>query len=90
MRRLYVLKAVFLLFYLAISPSMLAQIQSGVYYASEGAIQHELKIDDHYVIFSVYEKSPAKFIKTVGGFYTIKSDSLKVNLEFWIRDVVYL
>ena len=63
-----------------------AQIPSNVYQYEEksevGNLIHELKIDEDYFVHSVYKKSPAEFIKTVGGFYTLSNNELKVDLEF--------
>ncbi len=44
--------------------------------------RHELKINANYLTYSVYESDPPHFLKTLGGFYDIKNDSLKVQLEF--------
>lgn len=62
--------------------SATGQITPGVYHASADNVHHELKINGNYLIHSVYEKSPAKFIKTLGGFYTDTDNTLKVKLEF--------
>ena len=63
-----------------------AQIASNVYMnetsEENSTISHELKIDNGYFIYSKYKKSPPEFISTVGGFYTVENDSLKVKLEF--------
>ena len=61
-----------------------AQIQSGVYHAQDSVngLTHELKIDKSYFVYTIYSKSPAGFVKTVGGFYNIEDDVLTVNLEF--------
>ncbi len=63
-----------------------AQIPSGVYHFQEQIeskkVLHELKIDDNYLIYTVYEKVPAKFIKTLGGLYKSEGGTLKVSLEF--------
>ncbi|MEX0291662.1 MAG: hypothetical protein AB3N14_21345 [Flavobacteriaceae bacterium] len=63
-----------------------AQIASNVYLhetsIEEGKISHELKIDNGYFIYSKFKKSPAEFISTVGGFYSVENDSIKVKLEF--------
>ena len=63
-----------------------AQIPSNVYQYEEksevGSLIHEIKIDENYFVHSVYKKSPAEFIKTVGGFYTLTNNELKVDLEF--------
>ena len=45
-------------------------------------LQHELKINANYLTYSVYESDPPHFLKTLGGFYEIKNDSLEVQLEF--------
>ncbi len=59
-----------------------SQINQGVYLFKDGNVQHELKVAGDYLIHSVYEKSPAKFIKTLGGFYTAEDNMLKLKLEF--------
>tara|TARA_B100001750_G_scaffold209354_1_gene189085 strand:+ start:126079 stop:126792 length:714 start_codon:yes stop_codon:yes gene_type:complete len=59
-----------------------AQIEDGVYFANSDGQKHELKISGDYLTWSVYEESPAKFIKTLGGFHTVKGEKLLVNLEF--------
>ena len=63
-----------------------AQDLNGVYFtnASEkrADVQHELKIHGNYLILSEYETAPAKFIKTLGGFFELKNDSIQIDLEF--------
>ncbi len=63
-----------------------AQIPSNVYHSIEKNgmknTTHELKIDDDYLIYSIFETNPAVFIKTVGGFYTSQNNQLVVKLEF--------
>ncbi len=59
-----------------------AQSLNGVYFSEKDSVQHELKIQNEYLVHSVYQKSPAKFIKTLGGFYKIVNDTLVVQLEF--------
>jgi hypothetical protein len=63
-----------------------AQIATGVYHADENvdglSMTHELKIDDTYFIHTIYTKSPAGFIKTLGGFYTLENGIVSVKLEF--------
>lgn len=44
--------------------------------------QHELKINENYLTYSVYESDPPHFVNTLGGFYKMENDSLKVQLEF--------
>lgn len=59
-----------------------AQISSGVYISDIGNTRHELKKNGNYLIHSVYETSPANFVKTLGGFYTVENDTLRMELEF--------
>ncbi|MEO9892468.1 hypothetical protein [Aurantibacter sp.] len=59
-----------------------AQIKSGVYISDLDNVIHELKITNNYMVHSIYEKSPSRFIKTEGGSYTIKGSELNVKLEF--------
>ncbi len=62
--------------------SAIAQIPEGVFITDQDNIRHELKVSDEYFIHTIYQTSPSKFIKTVGGFYTISNSSLEVQLEF--------
>jgi hypothetical protein len=75
-----------LLLMFAILGQLSAQIPERVYlFESETngkTQQHELKINANYLTYSVYESDPPHFLKTLGGFYEIKNDSLKVQLEF--------
>lgn len=59
-----------------------AQIPDGVYFADRDGQRHELKIKGDYLTLSVYETSPAQFIKTEGGFYRIEKGQLVAKLEF--------
>lgn len=63
-----------------------AQLNKGVFLNEEkqeqSTLVHELKIDDNYFVETVYQKNPAKFIKTQGGFYTVDGNQLNVKLEF--------
>jgi len=54
----------------------------GVYFAESDSLQHELKVKNNYLVHSVYQNSPAKFVKTLGGFFRIKNDTLMLRLEF--------
>lgn len=58
------------------------QISSGVYISDLENVRHELKMTDGYMIHTIYEKDPARFIKTTGGFYEIAGSELIVKLEF--------
>lgn len=66
--------------------SINAQIAENVYLSvSQGeanSINHELKLANGYLTYSIYESNPAKFIKTLGGFYQIEDNRLIVSLEF--------
>jgi hypothetical protein len=63
-----------------------AQVPSGVYRYTEQAdganTVHEVKLKDGYLIYSVFENDPPKFVKTLGGFFNTENDSLVVQLEF--------
>lgn len=63
-----------------------AQIASNVYLfeeeQAEGTINHEVKIDKGYFVYSKFRVSPPEFLSALGGFYTLENDSLKVKLEF--------
>ena len=74
---------VLLLFF---SGKIVAQIPANVYHfeekSSDGTLHHELKLDSDYFVHTIYRQSPAEFIKTLGGFYTITDNNLMVQLEF--------
>ncbi len=59
-----------------------AQIKPGIYLSKVEKTIHELKISENYLIHTVYVKSPAKFIKTLGGFYGKENDIINIQLEF--------
>ncbi|MFS4466520.1 hypothetical protein [Maribacter sp. 2210JD10-5] len=59
-----------------------AQIPSGVYISDNENVRQEVKISDDYFIYSEYEVSPPKFIRTLGGFTETYKDKLFVLLEF--------
>lgn len=62
-----------------------AQIQPAVYIADADNVRHELKIDDGYMIYTEYQQSPPKFIRTLGGFSRVEEAEGKrliVLLEF--------
>jgi len=74
------------LFLLGTPPVLPAQITPGVYQASEplenGKRNYLLMVTDAYMVHTVYDSSPAHFINTMGGFYSVEADSLEVGLEF--------
>ena len=80
------MKWILLLFSVFYSVNMQAQISPGVYHAQDSVnglnLTHELKIDNTYFIHTIYTKSPAGFVKTIGGFYKFENDVLAVKLEF--------
>lgn len=61
---------------------LLAQIPDGVYLGQENGIQHEIKVSGTYLVHSVYKSSPAEFIRTLGGRYSVEDGTLKWDLEF--------
>lgn len=84
-RKNYAAQIIFVLF-LCFFLGLKAQLTPNIYHYNEEKegenIHHELKIDHEYFVYTVYKKSPAKFIKTLGGFYTTENGSIKVPLEF--------
>lgn len=59
-----------------------AQIEPGVYIADLADVRHELKMTGDYMIHTIYDTDPARFVKTEGGFYAVKGSELQVQLEF--------
>lgn len=74
--------SLFLMFCIIGLGKISAQIPQGVYISDADNVRHELKISPDYFIHSVYEQTPPKFIKTLGGFYTVNDSVLNVDLEF--------
>jgi len=76
----------YLVFLFIASYTSHAQISSNVYHSEQekdgNSVHHELKINGDYIIHTFYQKKPAKFIKTFGGFYKIEAGIMKVQLEF--------
>jgi len=75
----------FILFFSVFSIiNLQAQIPAGVYHAQDSlnGLTHELKIDNTYLIHTIYAKLPAEFVKTIGGFYSLENDVITVKLEF--------
>ncbi|MEM9142018.1 MAG: hypothetical protein AAGA86_03455 [Bacteroidota bacterium] len=75
-------KRVLLLFGLVCAFHLKAQITPGVYLAHSDKVTYELKLNNSYLILSTYEESPAKFLKTLGGFYSLSDGKIAVDLEF--------
>ncbi len=68
-------------------PSILgAQITPGVYQATEtldnGKRNYLLLVSETYMVHTVYDSNPAHFVSTMGGYYSVEEDSLKIKLEF--------
>ena len=66
---------------------MWAQPAPGVYLGADSdrsSVFHEVKINNNYLIHTVYKPLPAGFgfIQTTGGYYTANADSLYVDFEF--------
>jgi len=76
----------FLSIFMCVFTIVNAQIEDGVYFFDSENESHELKIDNEYFIYTTYEKSPSKFIRTLGGFAQVEKTSsgenLMVLLEF--------
>ncbi|MBC6997303.1 hypothetical protein [Cytophaga sp. FL35] len=64
------------------APFAYSQIKNGAYFSTLKDEKHELKIDGDYLTWTVYKEEPANFIRTVGGFFTVETGKLLVNLEF--------
>ena len=43
---------------------------------------YQLMVDNQYAVLSIYKTTPPEFVKTLGGFYTIKGDNLEIQMEF--------
>ena len=80
------MKWTILLLSLLVFTNINAQISPGIYHARENldslSLTHELKIDDNYFVHTIYSKSPAGFVKSLGGFYTLDDKVINVKLEF--------
>lgn len=66
--------------------SLNSQIAENAYLSvqqkEEKTMHNELKIANGYLTYSVYESDPAKFVKTLGGFFIIENNQFEVQLEF--------
>jgi hypothetical protein len=73
-----------LLFTLLISIGLHAQVYEFSTTAEDGTpLQHRILMDEHYIVETVFASTPAKFVKTLGGFYTKNGNTLVVaQLEF--------
>lgn len=82
MKKYSIIKSIFYVLIFAPAAIINAQISPGVYISDLDNVRHELKMTDNYMIHTIYEKSPARFIKTTGGFYSADNSVLDVKLEF--------
>lgn len=82
MKRIISLKLALCLALLLLNSSAYSQINPGIYISDFDNVRHELKMTNDYMIHTIYEKDPARFIKAVGGFYEVDGSELKVKLEF--------
>lgn len=82
MKKRKIVTCTFVMFCLICLGKINSQIPSGVYISDVDNVRHELKISADYFIHSIYEQSPAKFLKTLGGFHTVNNGVLNVKLEF--------
>lgn len=82
MKTLHSFQYVVSVLFLTIGFTVSAQIEPGIYIADLNDVRHELKMTENYMIHTIYETDPARFVKTEGGFYTISGSELLVQLEF--------
>ena len=72
--------------YLSFFCTLNAQIAPNVYHFKKKnngkTLTHEIKIDQQYFVHSVYKESPAEFVKTYGGYYTVSNNTVQVKFEF--------
>ena len=62
-----------------------AQLEPNVYRSinkTDGTSIHQVLLDNEYFVLAEFQETPPEFIKTLGGFYTIKDNVLQVKLEF--------
>lgn len=80
------LKKFFVLLCLIATSISGAQITPGVYKATEtlenGKRNYLLLVSETYMVHTIYDSNPAHFVSTMGGYYKVVEDSLKVQLEF--------
>lgn len=74
--------AAFTILFFCFLTTLKSQINPGIYISDLENVRHELKMTYDYMIHTIYEKDPARFIKTTGGFYEIAGAELNVKLEF--------
>ncbi|CAM4247248.1 hypothetical protein [Zobellia nedashkovskayae] len=79
-------KSMVICLFLIVTNLMQAQLPSETYFSEESvdekSVVHELHIIDDYLTHTIYEKNPARFIMTRGGFVKIEENRLVVLLEF--------
>src|SRR5690606_3424495 len=72
--------------YLSFFYALTAQIRPNVYHFEEKkdgeTLMHELKIDPDYFVHSIYKESPAEFVRTYGGYYTLSGNQIHIGFEF--------
>ena len=66
----------------AVSAQLAPGVYTGVEETNGTSRTHQLKVSDHYMIYTVYETSPAAFVKTLGGPVSITDGTLSSDLEF--------
>ena len=63
-----------------------SQISPGVYMSEQKngdqPVMHRLVISEDYLVHSVYQENPAKFIRTYGGFHEHADGLINLSLEF--------
>jgi hypothetical protein len=75
-----------LLYFTLCTAALQGQIAPGVYKAkeriAEGVLEHEIKVTDTYLVYTVYNANPPAFIKTIGGFFKMDGGNLELEMEF--------
>ncbi|WP_235298650.1 hypothetical protein [Portibacter marinus] len=76
------MRALILFFFMSMFVWSHAQITPGVYFSSNDDVNYELKLTDNYLVLNTYESEPARFLQSIGGYYQLEDDEIKVDLEF--------
>lgn len=79
---IHTMKNLIVSFFLIVALNSKAQIFSFTEKIDRKEIVHKILLDDQYLIHTVYEEDPAKFMMTRGGFYHREGDIFFIKLEF--------
>ena len=74
----YKFTILFLLFF----QTIIGQVYEWNNNESGNIVTYKVQMDSNYLIETVFQNNPSKFIKTQGGFYESKGDTLIIKLEF--------